>query len=55
MRYSDSCGGVAGVRKTLRYPRRDDEPTEFYFCSDECEADKVEQLERTAQYARLVN
>jgi hypothetical protein len=35
----------ATFRKTLRDPRRRDEPTTFPFCSVECEAQKVCDIE----------
>lgn len=49
------CNNVAGNRKKFRDPRRDDGQTERYFCSPECELAIVDELERQAHYARLVN
>lgn len=54
------CMRVAGNRRKFRDPRRDDGDnrpayTERYFCSDECERDIVDELERQAQLARLVH
>lgn len=59
MRYCDGCGGTAGQRKRFRDPRRDSDDeaayVELYFCSDECEEAIIENLERKARIARLVN
>lgn len=59
MRYCDNCGGIAGERRKFRDPRRDsddqDAYVERYFCSTSCEQDIIDDLEKKAQVARLVN
>lgn len=53
------CMRVAGNRRKFRDPRRDSDDqgayVEKYFCSDECEEDIVNELERQARLARLVH
>lgn len=59
MHYCDGCGGIAGQRKRFRDPRRGEEDemayVELYYCSDACEEDIIDELERKARIARLVN
>lgn len=56
MRYCDGCGGIAGTKREVPDPRRGEgEKVEVFFCSDECEQDILDSLERKARVARLVN
>ena len=59
MRYCDGCGGTAGERRKYSDPRRDSDEAEayveLYFCSPSCEEAIIDELERKARIARLVN
>lgn len=59
MHHCNGCGGIAGNRRKFHDPRRDKKDDEAYvlrhFCSVECEEDIINELERQARLARLVN
>lgn len=54
-----NCTKRAGMRRSFLDPRRgngdDVARCERYYCSPECEAAIVDELERQAQYARMVH
>lgn len=60
MMVCEFCGRPATHRKNFRDPRRDDDDhdanVEKYLCDDTgCESGYVDELERQAQFARLVH
>lgn len=53
-----ACAKRAGMRRRFQDPRRGDSELAYcerYYCSPECELAIVEELERQAQYSRVVN
>lgn len=45
----------AAMRRTLQDPRRDNEPTGFWICSDECEWNLVQWLDQVAAKVKLAH
>lgn len=49
-----SCMKRAVLRRTMQDPRRNNEPTTFFVCSDECEWNLIQWLDATAEKMQLV-